>query len=135
MVDDLVVVDTNVVSYNFKKDSRGRLYETHLLGRTPAIAAQTLAELEFMPLVNSWGPARYSALQHELKNYVFLDTTEEVCRQWAKVRAQARRIGRAISYGDSWIAATALAYDLPLITHDPYDFNHIPGLDVITELG
>jgi predicted nucleic acid-binding protein len=94
MIDDLVVVDTNVVSYNFKKDSRGQLYEMHLLGRTPAIAAQTLAELEFMPLVNNWGLARYSALQHELKNYVFLDTTEEVCRCWAKLRAQARRIGR-----------------------------------------
>jgi predicted nucleic acid-binding protein len=50
-VSDLVLVDTNIVSYLFKKDSRGLLYEHHLENRLLLIAAQTLAELEAMPLI------------------------------------------------------------------------------------
>jgi tRNA(fMet)-specific endonuclease VapC len=58
-VGDIVLVDTNVVSYLFKKDSRGLLYEPHLENRLLLIAAQTLAELEAMPLMNSWGSRRH----------------------------------------------------------------------------
>jgi tRNA(fMet)-specific endonuclease VapC len=73
------------------------------------IAAQTLAELEAMPLKNGWG------------------------LRWAEIQANAKRVGRPISVADSWIAATALRYDAPLITHNPSDFFNVPGLTVITE--
>ena len=55
MAADIVVVDTNVVSYIFKKDTRGELYQPVLDGKLLMIAAQTLAELELMPLVNNGG--------------------------------------------------------------------------------
>lgn len=42
----VVVVDTDVVSFLFKGDSRGDLYRPHLNGRLAIIAAQTRAELE-----------------------------------------------------------------------------------------
>lgn len=32
----LVVVDTNIVSYLYKQDTRGALYEPHLLGNNAA---------------------------------------------------------------------------------------------------
>ena len=41
----IVVVDTDVVSFRFKKDTRARLYKRHLLGQQPLIAFMTLAEL------------------------------------------------------------------------------------------
>jgi hypothetical protein len=34
---------------------------------------------------------------------------------------------------DAWIAATALEFRLELVTHNPADFQGIPGLIVITE--
>jgi predicted nucleic acid-binding protein len=34
---------------------------------------------------------------------------------------------------DAWIAATALLHDLPLITHNRWDFEDIRGLNVISE--
>jgi len=34
---------------------------------------------------------------------------------------------------DAWIAATALLYDAPLITHDAGDYLGVPGLKLITE--
>jgi hypothetical protein len=40
----VVVVDTDVVSFRFKKDTRARLYRRHLIGQDPLIAFMTLAE-------------------------------------------------------------------------------------------
>lgn len=38
-----------------------------------------------------------------------------------------------MSVGDTWIATTALAYDAPLVTHNPKDFSNVAGLTIITE--
>jgi tRNA(fMet)-specific endonuclease VapC len=40
-----VLLDTNIVSYLFKGDTRSALYEPHLLNRELAIAMMTVAEL------------------------------------------------------------------------------------------
>lgn len=60
LVNDIVVVDTNVVSYIFKRDTRESLYKPHLQGRVRIIAAQTFAELEAWPLMNG----DFDAAQH-----------------------------------------------------------------------
>ena len=98
---DIVLFDTNVVSYLFKKDSRGFLYEDHLKNRLLLIAVQTLAELEAMPLLNSWGKRRHQELRDYLKKFVFVAANEDVCLHWAKIRARAKQKGRQISIGDT----------------------------------
>lgn len=40
------VVDTDVVSYRFKKDSKARLYRPHMTGREWVLSFMTLAELD-----------------------------------------------------------------------------------------
>lgn len=130
---DLVVIDTNVVSYIFKKDTRGELYKPHVEGRLAMIAAQTFAELERMPLKNNWGSRRHLELHTYLKKFVFVEASQEISLLWAKVQVDAERVGHPISFGDSWIAATALAYDVPLVTHNRKDFENVSGLTVITE--
>ena len=130
---DIIVVDTNVVSYIFKHDTRGTLYESHLKGRLAIIAAQTFAELEAWPLKNGWGIRRHEALRANLNTYTFAEADKAICLQWAKVQANAKRIGRPITEADAWIAATALAYAVPLVMHNPDDFMNVPGLTVITE--
>lgn len=47
--------------------------------------------------------------------------------------ASALTLGLPMSPQDAWVAATALRYNLPLVTHDPDDFQQIAGLIVITE--
>lgn len=130
---DVVVIDTNVVSYLLKKDTRGELYKQHVEGRLAMIAAQTLAEIERMPLKNNWGSRRHSELHTYLKKFVFIEANKEISLLWAKVQVDAERAGHPISFGDSWIAATALAYDVPLVTHNRKDFENVSGLTVITE--
>lgn len=133
VVSDLVVVDTNVVSFFFKGDTRADLYLPHLDGRLQIIAAQTRAELELWTLVRNWGLRRRASLYAYLKAFALAGTDEVICLRWAEVQADAHRRGRPISVSDAWIAATALAYDVPLVTHNPSDFYNVLGLTVITE--
>lgn len=128
-----VVVDTDVVSFLFKGDTRGIFYEPLLVGHVNIVAAQTRAELERWALLHNWGVRRYSELRLHLKDYLFAGVDEATCLRWAEIKVNAQRIGRPISGADAWIAATALNYAVPLVTHNPDDFKHVPGLIVLTE--
>jgi predicted nucleic acid-binding protein len=55
---------------------------------------------------------------------------EEVAGAWARLRVALRDQGRRMAVNDSWIAATAIALDVPLVTQD-HDHLGIPGLRVI----
>jgi tRNA(fMet)-specific endonuclease VapC len=131
---EVVLVDTNIVSFIFRQDSRAALYEKHLLGKLKVIASQTLAELELMPLLNNWSAKRKQKLDEFLKDYLFVEVDKNICLQWAKIQAEAKKIGRPISTADAWIAATALVFDVSLITHNPKDFINVPDLRIITEI-
>ncbi|MBC7933027.1 MAG: PIN domain-containing protein [Rubrivivax sp.] len=130
---EVVVLDTNVVSYIFKRDTRGELYKPHVEGKLQMIAAQTFAEIERLPLENNWGVKRHTELRERLGKFIFVEANKEIALFWAKIQAHAKRIGRPITVGDTWIAATALAYDAPLVTHNRKDFAHVPGLTVLSE--
>ncbi len=45
------------------------------------------------------------------------------------------RRARRMKLGDALIAATALLYDLPLVTRNVDDFKHIAGLRLINPFG
>jgi tRNA(fMet)-specific endonuclease VapC len=53
-------------------------------------------------------------------------------QRWAEVTAHRRQTGYRIECGDAWIAATALRYDLPLLTHNAKGYRDIPGRKTIT---
>lgn len=53
-----------------------------------------------------------------------------VAESWAKLRVQLRESGQRMPVNDSWIAATALALGVPIITQDD-DYVRIPHLEVI----
>lgn len=53
-----------------------------------------------------------------------------VAEAWARLRAVLRDTRRRMPVNDSWIAATALAHRLPVVTQDD-DYDVVPGLDVI----
>jgi tRNA(fMet)-specific endonuclease VapC len=53
-----IVVDTDVVSYLFRSDSRALLYLPNLQDTVPVITFQTVAELHFWTLTRQWGAAR-----------------------------------------------------------------------------
>jgi predicted nucleic acid-binding protein len=46
--------------------------------------------------------------------------------------AAAQAAGRRIESADPWIAATALLYSAPLVTHNRNDYPGVPGLTLIS---
>ena len=128
---NVVVVDTDVVSFLFKGDSRGDLYRPHLNGRPAIIAAQTRAEPELWTLERNRGAGREDALRAHLKNFMLDPVDEAVCLRRAQVTDDARRRGRPVSTADAWAAATAPAYGVPPITHNADDFLAVTGLTII----
>ncbi len=101
----------------------------------PLISAITLAELTAGPLATDdlvERAKRQRHLQRAELDFDALPFTSECARHFGLVRAGLTRRGRknaARSY-DALIAASALAYNLPLYTSNTRDFADVPGLDV-----
>lgn len=72
-------------------------------------------------------------MEEHLQQFVMPPVDRELCRKWAEVTEGARSKGFTVSCADAWIAATALAYDIPLITHNAADFRGIENLTILSE--
>lgn len=129
-----VVVDTDVVSFAFRGDTRYSLYEPHLAGKVNVIAFMTYAELLRGALNRNWGAKRQAELIDFVKaNYVIVHPKSKTCEAWAALIDQATKSGRVLKTADGWIAATAATIGVPLVTNNARDFSHLHGLTVITE--
>jgi predicted nucleic acid-binding protein len=129
-----VVVDTDVVSFEFKGDSRASLYDPHLAGKLLVITFMTLAELDLWMLEHSWKQKRRARMERFLRRFVLYPYDRLLCGWWAEATHRARRNGRPISQADAWIAATALGMDVPLVTNNPTDYAGVDGLKIISEV-
>jgi tRNA(fMet)-specific endonuclease VapC len=125
------LLDTNIVSFLIKSHPLAAAYRPHISGHILAVSFQTVAELLEWALHANWGPGKKSRLTKTISGFLVYDSNDVICRHWSEVRNARRR--RPIDCADAWIAATALAYDFELITHNPTDFQGIPGLVIITE--
>jgi tRNA(fMet)-specific endonuclease VapC len=126
------IIDTDVVSMIFKGDSRAQRYRVQFTGRLVGISFMTLAELERWQLERRWGAVRKADLAQHLTKYIVLPANRELCTKWAEVSWEARRQGRPIQTADAWIAASALYYDVPLITNNASDYEMVSGLQLLT---
>jgi predicted nucleic acid-binding protein len=130
---DLVVVDTDVLSFIFKHDSQGAAYKPHLAGKEIIISFMTLAELNHWAIRSNWGTARKQKLDAYRKPFTVFHSDEDLCLKWAHVMEDARRNGRPIQTADAWVAATALLHDIPIVTNNRKHFVGVDGLTVISE--
>ncbi len=64
--------------------------------------------------------------------YVLLPSDDQLARRWVQFVTEQTKLGRTLSFADSWIAATALRHQLPLATHNRKHFEQVPGLNLIT---
>jgi len=103
---NVILLDTNIVSFLLKGDSRASHYTLHLQGHRLALSFMTVAELFQWAAMRNWGPLRTSQLEANLRNYIVLPFDIALCRLWGQIRAKCHAIGRPISPQDAWIAAT-----------------------------
>lgn len=125
-----LLLDTNIVSYQLRGHTLADAYRPLLVGNVLAISFITVGELLEGAHRANWGARRLALLESTISAYLVLPYTIEICRAWADVRV-ARR-AQPIASDDAWIAATAIAYDVSLVTHNAADFAGIPGLKLLT---
>jgi tRNA(fMet)-specific endonuclease VapC len=107
-----IVVDTDVASY---------IINWHSL-------AQQIAELRMGAIPARWGGRRRVLLEQSMQGFERVYADNDLSTVWARVRADARAAGGALSPQNAWIAATALALDATLATNNRRDFEHVPRL-------
>lgn len=63
--------------------------------------------------------------------YVVLPWTEVVSERYGHIYRALKRQGLLIGTNDLWIAATALSYEMPVVTNNRVDFERVPHLRVL----
>ena len=123
------MLDTNTCIYARKRPAG---FEPRLPLSDCGVSIIVLGELE-------WGVARSRRVeenQNGLRDFLtavqVIDLDVEVARQYGQLRAYLRAIGQPIGPNDLWIAAHALARNVPLITHNLSEFQRVPDLSVQT---
>ena len=97
-----------------------------------AVSVITIGELRLGVLAAENGQARARRLE-TLSAATALDplpVDERVAHTWATLRLALRDSGKKMPVNDSWIAATAIAYGIPVASQDG-DYDDVPGLGVI----
>jgi tRNA(fMet)-specific endonuclease VapC len=130
---DLVVVDTDVVSFLFKQDTRGISYEGHLAGKDMIISFMTLAKLWQWASQKNWGDTRRRKLHAHIQKFTILHSDGELCLKWAQMVESGRRKGRPIDTADAWVAATAVLHNVPLVTHNRKHYVGVAALTIISD--
>jgi predicted nucleic acid-binding protein len=114
----------------FRGDTRAEPFRAILADTLLLVSFMSIAELDRWTLSRNWGNPRRGRLEAFLAQFTLVLPDRELCRSWAMVVDGARRRGRPIQTADAWIAATALAKDALLVTHNRNDFAGVEGLQV-----
>lgn len=82
-------------------------------------------------LQSRWGALRVDRFR-EFMLFVVIPSSRDLVVKSAEAMVGARSAGRRIEAAYCWIAATALLYDAPLLTHNPTDYLGVPGPRLVT---
>jgi predicted nucleic acid-binding protein len=96
------------------------------------ISAITLGELR-LGVLQAGDPesaSRRLSIYQLAQRFEALPVDEPVSDAWALLVSRLRAERRKVPVNDSWIAATAIAHGIPLVTQDT-DYDGMPGVEVI----
>lgn len=122
------IADTTI----FIARETGRGLDEAALPDEIAISAITIGELRAGVLAASDVATRDGRLATLTMALAFdpVPVDRAVANAWARLRLMLRDSGQRMPVNDSWIAATALALGVPVVTQDD-DYVELEGLDVV----
>lgn len=110
----------------------GRPINPSLLPEQLAVSVITIGELRAGVLAATDVASRDQRLR-TLTNALSLNplpVDDRVAEAWARLRIELRDQGRRMPVNDSWIAATAIALAIPIVTQDD-DYLDVPRVEVV----
>ncbi len=132
-----VVVDTVVFGAGLtaRSDPLAERYTPLLLGRRLLIAVQTIAELRFGAAKDGWGADRVQRMEDRIARAAVVPCDDGLARSCAALRLSCYRVGHPLAAkvhsNDMWIAAAAVRFGVPLVSHDSV-FQRVPDLELLT---
>ena len=130
-----ILVDTDVVGLLFSNHEESERYASEIAGQVALISFQSVGEIERWTVERSWPPERCAYMHMYLERYTLIPSSPDLCRRWAEVKAAGEEMGHPVTYGNAWIAATALLYRVPLLTHNAERYRGIPALQTVSYRG
>ncbi len=128
------LVDANVLSEPTKPEPEGRVIEwLRAHERVIAVDPVVLGEIRFGILLLPRGKRRMALerwFDEGVRRIECLPWEAETGLRWAELVADLRRSGRSMPVKDSFIAASALAHELSVVTRNRRDFE-AAGIDVV----
>ena len=119
-----MVCDTNILIY--AGEPGDVLCSPFVESPDAVIARVTRIEVLGFPGFGHLAPERQARLHEIIATTVEAPLDDEIIRRAIILRQQKK-----MSLGDSIIAATALEFEVPLVTRNTGDFQHIAGLQLI----
>jgi tRNA(fMet)-specific endonuclease VapC len=127
---EALIVDTTLLIDLEREHTRGRrgralaFFEAHQDARyyVTFITAGELAAGQSLASRDKW-----EAL---LAPFYLLPSTPHVAWEYGRAFRHLKQNRQMIGANDLWIAATALAHDMPVVTADTAHFQRVPGLNV-----
>lgn len=119
------VLDTSVLI----AAESGRPLEGERLPRESFVSVVTLAELNVGVLAapDTETRARRMDTLATMADVAILPLDEEAALEWARLRVHLAERRRRVNVNDLWIAASAIAHELPVVTQDD-DFDPLDGV-------
>jgi len=132
------LLDTNILLVYLRANSKSaeidRQFDPLGASNIPVISVVSIGEIRSLAIRNRWGKRRMQELDELLRQLVVADIyVEEVIQLYAEIDAFSQGLlpgkplgtsARNMSKNDLWIAATAAAANLRLLTTDK-DFSHL----------
>lgn len=124
------LLDTSV----FIARESGRPLDLDRLPEESAVSTVTVGELRWGVLMAGDDQTRSRRLDtlSVAQRLEAVPVDERVAAAWALLRQRLKSAGRKMEINDSWIAATAIAYEWPVITQGQGFPADVPGLEIIS---
>jgi predicted nucleic acid-binding protein len=110
------ILDTSI----FIAQEFGRALDEPAIPDEVAISVITLAELQagVLAAADVETRARRLITLGVIADIEVLPITERVAAEWARLRVHLATAGRKVNVNDLWIAATAVAHGMPVVSQD-----------------
>lgn len=122
------LLDTNICVYWLKGNENIERKAISVGIDNLSVSFVNLSELFYGAYKSEKQNENLSAIHTMLEKLEIIDSSEEICDQFGKLKAQLEREGNIIDDADLFIASCALVNNLTLVTNNERHFHRINGL-------
>lgn len=128
------LLDTDICIYWLRGNAKIREHLIVVGPQSVAVSTITLAELRYGASCSARAEDNHNAIDDFVSGLTILELTTEVARHFGSTKALLRAQGNLIEDFDLLLAATAIEYDLILVTNNTAHFDRVPRLKLVNWL-